>query len=261
MEHLKIDDPNSNGFYSTIKAGDFEYANPIEKLSEIIMNTSMIMERNHLSLLMKNNPLPTDGVKNPDAIIEKVIKQNAIKVWKRQFENIMTQTVPDNFFKILDSSSKKEQIQLLKGLAITGEELTCFIFKAWTDYAFVYSTYFSEHSHNGLDETQMPVFAYKEEDSKIVAIGNTSLTDGQIKQAIDDRKVIVSKFLDKGDNWHCFFLSFRSLKGQESWNGGQPHLHYISHKWGLTRDYVLEQLRSKDYKLPSLPHIAFHRNG
>ena len=260
MEHLKVNDPNSNGFYSVMKVGDFEYANPIEKMSEVIIDVSIAMQKNHLSLVMRNNPLPPEGVKDPEAIIAKVLRKNAIKFWEEHYKSLMEKVVPENLFNILESSSKKEQIQLLKGVSLTGNELTSFIFKAWQKFGFTYSTYYSEHSHNGLDETKMPAFAYKEDNSNIVSIGSTSLTDGQIKQAIDTRKVIVSKFLDKGENWHCFFLSFRSLKGQENWNGGQPHLHYISHKWGLTRSYVLEQLRSKDYKLPSLPHIAFIRN-
>ena len=75
---------------------------------------------------------------------------------------------------------------------------------------------------------------------------------------VEHRKVIVSKFLDKGDIWHCFFLTFKSLDGKENYHDGQPHLHYISSAWNIPRQEVKEQLTSKKYSLPSLPHIDFH---
>ncbi|RYD53439.1 MAG: hypothetical protein EOP52_04715 [Sphingobacteriales bacterium] len=66
-------------------------------------------------------------------------------------------------------------------------------------------------------------------------VGDTDLTDGQLRQAIDHRKVIVAKFFDNGDQWHCLFFTYESLGGKESWNDGQPHYHYIYDKFGLSR--------------------------
>ena len=43
------------------------------------------------------------------------------------------------------------------------------------------------------------------------------------------------KFIDKEDEWHCLFLTYDSIRGKESWNGGQPHYHYISDKFGIPR--------------------------
>jgi len=31
------------------------------------------------------------------------------------------------------------------------------------------------------------------------------------------RKVVVSKILDKDDEWYCFFLIFNSIAGEKSW--------------------------------------------
>ncbi len=102
----------------------------------------------------------------------------------------------------------------------------------------------------------MPIFAHHLENNEVKIIGNTTLTKGQIKSAINQRHAVVAKFLDKGDKWHCFFQTYRSIRGMET--GEYPHLHYISHAWGLSREHVLRQLRSKNYKLPSsLPHIRF----
>lgn len=43
--------------------------------------------------------------------------------------------------------------------------------------------------------------------------------------------------------------------GKESCKDGQPHYHYISDKFGMPRDKVLAELKSRDYSLGLLPHI------
>ena len=82
--------------------------------------------------------------------------------------------------------------------------------------------------------------------------GNNSLSiQGQV---IEQRKVIVAKFFDRGSEWHCLFLTFNSLAGKENWKGGQPHLHYISDKYGLTREEAVNRFKSNNYPSTSV-HI------
>jgi gas vesicle protein len=259
MKEIKVRDLKGNGYYNIIRVGDFEYVNPIKKMSEVIIQSIAQLANNQLMFAKENNLLPNiNAASNADAIIKKASIKEGVKAWQEEFQNIKSQKLPDNILNILNSASKKEQMKILKGISLTSEELMLFIFKAWEDYGFTYSSYSSDHSPNGLDNMKMPNFAYKEENGDITSIGETNLTHGQIKQAIDHRTVIVSKFLDKGPLWHCFFQTYKSLKGEENYKDGQPHLHFISHTWGLSREYVLQQLRSKNYKLSSLPHIDFH---
>ena len=90
----------------------------------------------------------------------------------------------------------------------------------------------------------MPVLAELKGQGDIRIIGKTDLTNGQLKQTIEQRHVVVSKFLDKDDKWHCFFQTYRGLGEQENYSNGQPHLHDISSAWGLPREFVLKQLKS-----------------
>ncbi|HTB52333.1 MAG TPA: hypothetical protein VK718_06120 [Ferruginibacter sp.] len=260
IRSTKIADPNQNVFYTVTEVVDFEYVNPVERLAEIIIAASIQREKDFLSFAMENNDevKPPIEIENPQEIIDRVIKKRAVEAWDKLYEEIISTTLPDNIMDILTSSSKKEQEKILEGMSLTGDQLQSLIFKAWQDHGFHYSCYTSSHNHNGLDEKQMPPFAYKNEE-EIITIGKTSLTSGQIKQAIEHRHVVIAKFLDKGNEWHCFFYTHKSLSGEEkAWNDGQPHLHYISHTSGLSRDYVLKQLHSKRYKLGSLPHINFY---
>lgn len=260
MKEIKVKDPNKNGFFNLVEVGDFEYVNPILKMSEIIIKSTESLAYNLLMFAKENNKLTnTENVANPDYIISKVALQKGIEAWQEDYKKIMKQNLPEKIFDILEATEKKEQIKLLRGVSFTTEELMLFIFKAWENFGFTYSMYTSQHHHNGLDESLMPRFAYKEEDGDITTVGKTRLTDGAIKHAIEYRTVTIARFLDKGNIWHCFFYSYKSLKGKEKGWGGKPHIHYISHNWGLSREEVLSQLKNKNYKLPSsLPHIDYH---
>ncbi len=261
MKELKIKNPDRNGYYWMMEGDDFEYANPIEKMTEIVIQFMSKMLKNQLMLASENNLLPdSKGIDNPDAILERLAIMNAKKIWEQKFQKIISLKIPNCLFSILESNSKKEQLKLLKALSLTDSELMAFIFKAWQDFGFTYSMYTSQHNHKGLEDNEMPQFAYKNENGEIKSVGETKLTKGEIKNAIDQRTVIISRFIDKGEIWHCFFLTYKSLKGEENYKNGQPHLHFISHTWGISREFVLEHLKSKDYKLPSLPHIDYHTN-
>lgn len=240
---IKVDGGNS--IYSIFHSPDFEYVNPIEYYSSITIarNISILKD----IFLLKYPDLKLE-------VIEKKILQKETLGWSEKLKQILKTEIPVNLISILSATSKKEQINLLKGLSINPEQLLAFLFKSKTDNGYLFSQYTSEHHHNGLEVKNMPKLV-EIKDDKVFKVGNTTLTDGQLKQAVNHRKVIVAKFIDKEDEWHCLFLTYDSIRGKESWNGGQPHYHYISNKFGIPRAEVLSQLKSRTYNLGSLPHI------
>lgn len=242
---IKYNDESGNGEYSIFESRDFEFVNPIEHYSTAFIVSNFTMMKD----LVLNRKLPFAL-----EIIEKTIMKKAVINWEEKLNETLKTEIPENFISVLKADSKKEQVRLLKDQSITPEQLLAFIFKSYTDFGFCYSQYIAEHNHNGLEICKMPPVAGIV-NGKVHKIGNTTLTDGQLKQAIEERKVIVSKFLDNGSEWHCLFLTYNSLKGKETWKNGQPHYHYISNKFGIPREKVVEQLKSKNYNLGSLPHI------
>ena len=249
MEEYRIPIPNEDGYYHVAKDGDVEFVNPIE-----------LIRKKHIDVtfFLGNDFLISRGFNEPKELTDKILLKVANKQWEEEdFPNIMATAIPEELSSLLNSKSKKEQIKALKGIALTSEQLTTFIIKAYIDYGYTLSEYISEHIPNNLHD-KTPEFIHRNEKNEIIFVGETKLSVGQLRQVMEQRKVIVSKFLDKGDNWHCFFLTYKSIEGKENYNNGQPHLHYISNYWGLTRAEVLKQLRSNHYSLPSLPHIDFH---
>jgi len=141
--------------------------------------------------------------------------------------------------------------KILMGLIITAEK---------TGYTL--SEYTGEHFPKNVDLSKMPQAYRVKKNGEVEIFGKTELTNGQLRQALEQRKVTIAKFLDKGEEWHCFFLTFNSLKGKETWLGEkQPHYHYISNAFELSREYVVKQIKSKKYNLGSLPHIKLENYG
>ena len=98
-----------------------------------------------------------------------------------------------------------------------------------------------------------------EKDGSVTKFGYTSLKDGQIRQAIDHRKSRRADILDRDEKWYCFYWTWKSIDGKESSKKFDEHIHYIDYTWGLTREHVLNELNSKDYKLNGI-HINFEKN-
>lgn len=244
MEKLIIYDDNGKGFTRVYAATDVEFVDPIKYYSQntIERNTTEIKD-----LLYISNPTLASQLD------EDFFTKKASEYWNEQHSEISKTIIPVNFLQLLDSATKAEQIKLLRNQSLTPMQLIAFIFKASTNYDYTFSQYISKHHHSGLDKSQLPALI-EIKDGKIKTVGATTLTDGQLKNVITQRKVIIAKFLDKDDNWHCLFVTYHSLAGKESWQGGQPHFHYISNKFGVTREEVVNRIKSGEH--PSTPvHI------
>lgn len=247
MKHVKIPDPEGKGSFSIFSSEDVEYADPIKYFLNSFVTTHFID--------LKETALLKFPSIHPNSLDEPILEKSAAFA-EKFMKGIISTPIPENLVSLIKSTSKKEQQKLLKGFSLTTDELLSFICNAWTQHGFSFSEYIVEHQPKGFENKQLPRLAHKNADNEIKSIGKTSLTNGEIKNLIDHRSITVSKFIDKGDVWHCFFLTYKSLKGEEA--GEKPHLHYISSAWGLPRKQVLVQLKSKSYSLPSLPHIDFH---
>ncbi len=245
IREQKIHDDAGDGFYQIFEGQDIEFINPIDYYSNLYIRPKISVEREFL--LLRNFPF-----RGP--LLEELLKKRALEAWDEKYKEILSTNVPPNFISLLSADSKKDQIRLLKSTKISLDELAAFIFRAWLDHGYSFSEYKAQHYHKGLDESTLPN-VINVTDEKIESVGKTSMSQGQMKQVIEARTVIVSKFFDKGSSWHCFFCTYRSLRGEENWNGGTPHFHYISDKFGVLRENVVETLQRKEYKLNNLPHI------
>jgi hypothetical protein len=248
---IRSDDGQS--IYSLYEIGDVEYVNPTELMDKVL--TDFLYRTKRDAVLLKFGALPKFALGPTHDAIKRLVKQD-LKVLKESQKNVK---IPKALIELLNTVSKKDQVKLLSGLKITSDQLQAFAYYAHGSHGYKFSQYKTEHLPQGVDGAALPTVAEVVGDT-VDVVGKTSLTHGQIAQAIDHRHVVVSKFFDKGDIWHCFFLTYKGLAGNEKGNEGQPHYHYISNRFGLPRDEVVARLKASRYNLGSLPHIDLIRS-
>jgi hypothetical protein len=139
-------------------------------------------------------------------------------------------------------------------MTLNPDELMSLIFKSYNDFGYLYSKYLFENLPGGLEGKKLPKLFHIREDGTIEKVGETDLTDGELKNVIEHRKVIVSHFFEKDDFWHCFFLTYNSIGGKENWKNGQAHFHYISSSFEISKADFIESMRTGKYKSTSI-HI------
>lgn len=237
----KIADEDGNGFYRIFWDDKVEKVNPVEYYKNYELNKRAISFRDILE--MKDpflaGKLTTDFyVKLAKEEIEKE------KFWETKEEI----EVPENFLKLLETTRKKDQVSLLKGLSINPDQLISLIFKSFNDHHYLYSRYRFENLPKDLDDKKRPKVADISKEGVIKTVGETELTEAQVKKMINERKVIIAHFFDRGDDWHCLFITYNSIDGRENHKNGQPHFHYISSAFGITRDDFIKSMESGNYK-------------
>ena len=243
----KIANEEGSGFYRIFWDDNIEKVNPIEYYKDYELKKRAISYRDLLTMID-----PINSATLSDDFFVRFAKE---KLEEEKFWETKEQTeVPKNFLKLLETPRKKDQESLLKGLSINPDQLIALIFKSYKDYGYLYSRYRFENLPKDLESKQKPIIADISEDGTIKTIGETDLTKGQVKNMIEQRKVIIAHFFDKDDYWHCLFITYNSIGGKENWKDGQPHFHYISSAFGVTRGNFIESMKSGQYKSTSI-HI------
>lgn len=245
MKNFLIPDEDGKGFTRIQDGEEVEYVNPIQYYADSYINMVMLEDKDLLRL------------KNPfleSFLTEEFYAKRAQESWNEIFGEYMAVEIPENFLKLLDAPTKKDQIRLLRGQSLNTEIWFAFIVKAWETYGCTFSNYKFEGLPGNVKDADLPALIHDGEELRVV--GETALSPGQLKNIILQRTVIVAKILDIKDSWHCFFCTYRSLRGEESWDSGQPHWHYISDKWGISRNDLIEAIKMGRHPSTSV-HIAF----
>lgn len=239
MNTNKIIDKSGHSFTRVFSHDKIENVNPVEYFKNYELQKRAIVYRD---ILFAENPLLTLGLK-PDFFLKKA--EEGLKDFFKKFEQT---PVPPNLLKVLESNKKKDQIKLLKGVSFTTEELMALILASYNNYGFLFSRYTFENLPKGMEDKRLPQLFRLEENGEVEKVGDTDLTDGELKNVLLHRNVIVSNFFEKGEIWHCFFITYDSIAGKENWKDGQPHFHYISSAFGISKEDFIESMRSGKYR-------------
>lgn len=233
------------GFTRVFSTEKVEKVNPVEyyKSAEIEKRAIVLHD-----LLSAKDPFLASMVTKEFYI------KNAQKGLDEFFEAFEKTVVDKKLLELLTTGRKKDQVALLKGVNFNPDELMSLIFKSYNDFGLLYSKYLFKNLPEGLDGKTLPKMFRMKEDGTIDKVGETDLSDGELKNVILHRKVVVSHFFENDELWHCFFITYNSIGGKESWKDGQAHFHYISSAFGISKEEFIESMKSGKYKSTSV-HI------
>ena len=245
MNSRKVYDDDGKGFTRVFSGGKVEKVDPIEFYTNHELNKRAVLMRDHLNM---KNPVLT-------ATLDKEFFMKQAKESMQGFMEEYEKTpVHPDYLKLLETTKKKEQIRLLKGISLDTGQLMSLIMKSHRDFGYLYSKYLFENLPKNFEGRKLPKLFNINDDGSIHKVGETDLSDGEMRQLIHNRKVVASHFFERGDIWHCFFITYKSISGKESWKGGQAHFHYISSAFGYTKEEFVESMRTGKYLSTSV-HI------
>lgn len=250
IESYSVED-DQGGHYHISQVPDYELVTPHDYLIEVIVNAKY-----RLMQLIAHS----QNITGPRELMLQIMRKRAIAEWKAEYAEMLNKKLPPNLLALLNTERKNEQKQLTKGMEFTSDELTAFIAQAGHFHNYLYSQYRSEHTPNGTSLDSLPVFTHLNDDGSITKVGNSKLSDGQLKNIVTQRKVLLGKFLEKGADWHCFVYTYDSIGGKEKGDWGS-HIHYISSKWGVSKTDVVAGIKNGRYVSSGLPHIKYHRDS
>jgi hypothetical protein len=257
MKNIVAGDIDRDGFqFNLFLPGDFEFVNPIQWLYKLTFQNSINFDLQMFKLHKDSFLKGLESESNIEEIIKKKFTQNALRHWLKIYNEILSEKLPANLIDILTCNNKSEQFKILRNIKLSRSGLTLLTFKAFEEFGFTYSTYRIEHLPSGINPKDLPSVAYKEHDGSITIAGNTILTRVELKRIIEQRKVVILKFMEKDSLWHCFFYTQNALLGKEA-GKAHRHMHYVSNCWNFSREEALQKLRETHYPFSSIPHIEY----
>lgn len=186
---------------------------------------------------------------------DEIINQVALIFAKKSYNDLSKESVDSKFKNIFQKElNKKEQIRLLKGGQLTEPQLSS-LFNFAEECGYRFSHYKWQGDPKSVKEEKLPSFMHLKDDGSVEYIGDTTLTEGQMRTIINQADVLIVRIFDNGLHWHCFLQTYKGLKGMESGvQGSRPHLHYLSDSFGISKDDLVKMIKMGRY--PQTPvHI------
>ena len=194
----------------------------------------------------------------PEHYIKKIILEETDKMIADKLKGSAPKYAIHQLFKN-DTLSYKQQNKLLKNITLTSTDFL-WLNKEAQDMGYLMDVYHEEKYPIKFDEKKHPVFCYQTEDGAIGKMGETDMTEGEMRALLEQRKVIQARVYHKDNIWHCFYFTFKGLAGEENGlMGTKPHYHYLSDKSGITWNDLMTRIKECDMPTSKV-HIFIDRS-
>lgn len=194
----------------------------------------------------------------PDDIVRKFVLEQTDEMISEQLSKTKANPAISKLIKD-DSLSKDAQFSLLKGLTLHPYDIL-WLNKEAQDLGYLLNIYHVETYPEKFNEKEKPLCYHSNPDKSITKIGETEMSEGEMRALLEQRKVVQARIYHRGEHWHCFYFTFKGLSGQEKGEfGSKPHWHYWSDKCGMTFEQIKDCINN--CKMPTSDvHILIERN-
>ena len=242
------------------KDGDKEIiANQLEDVENVSYRETMV--KFHASSIAPAIKVMLEKDKNFNLPCnDEIINQFALMFAKQSYNELSKESVDSKLKNIFQKElNKKEQIRLLKGVQLTEPQLSS-LFNFAEECGYKFSHYKWQGDPKSVKEEKLPSFMHLKDDGSVEYVGDTTLTEGQMRTIINQADVLIVRIFDNGIHWHCFLQTYKGLKGMESGiQGSRPHLHYLSDSFGISKADLVKMIKMGKY--PNTPvHIPLLRD-
>jgi hypothetical protein len=246
---------NEQSSYNFYVCPDRHLVDPVQHFKELRQG---LTEQLSATKLMDHSFYKTLSIKKRFdwAFREKAMKK---QMWNEEYERASSVLLPDNILALLQETKKKKQQKLLKGFTYKQDMFMSIPIQAWNLFKMPYSRYTVDYLPKELKDKKRPqmIHMHNEANNDFTLMGETDMSESDLRLAIKKRHRVIMEFIGDEDYWHCFFRTMSSIRGVEEPHIGEPHLHYISSAWGMSRQNVIDNLSSYRYKLKKTEHIPF----
>ena len=189
--------------------------------------------------MIKARGLPQCPADKRFAFVLKIVDEEILKL-------LSAGSPQPQIFELLSNESLKfkKQKRLLKGLKLEKKDIL-WLYKEAEDLGYLLDTTLVEKHPAKYDEKKMPHIFYQNKDGSMDVIGDTDMTETEMKAYLEERKVIQVRLFHNKEHWHCFYYTFKGLAGKEHGEmGRKPHYHYLSDKSGITWNQLQDRIKA-----------------
>lgn len=193
----------------------------------------------------------------PEEMINKYVLEQTDSMIAERLSNSSSNPKIHQIF-IDNSLSCKQQNKLLKDVVLSVPEIL-WMNKEAQDFGYLLDIYHEETIPDKFNEKHHPICYQQKKDGSFDKIGQTEMSDGEMRALLEQRKVVQARIYHKENYWHCFYFTLKGLSGQECGvMGSKPHYHYLSDKSNITLEDIRKRI--KDCNMPSSKiHILIDR--
>jgi hypothetical protein len=203
-------------------------------------------------VILANADVLKEAMQLKGITITPTIEQQIIQYCREknaEFDRITdSQGIPDKIRAIFEFTKKSKLVAYCKRIQLTEHELFLLTHNC-SQLGFTCKSKFTEFVPQGRKVL--------DSDLSEMERGNPNKFITKVDRIIEERKRYHVHLLEKGEEWHCFYFTYRDMdSGNEGhWKHGS-HIHYVSHLWpNLSKRKVWESFDQRNVDIQGSIHI------